>query len=306
MMRSKKFLAAVAASATFLSLAAAFPAQAASLSAGQVQAVLGLLKAFGVDQTTMSNVEQALSGAQVTTASSTPGVQNGCLPPPNFGERGEGVKMLQKVLAKKTGFSSTNVTGYFGPLTRQALRTYQKQHDLSESGSIDSDTVNRLQDDVEEHASSTPMGPKKFCLPPGHLIAPGWQKHVENEGINGEGNGRGLIPPPPPSSGTSTPPTDTTPPVISNLGVSSVTTSSVTISWSTNESASGRVFYATVTPVSPATAFSTPAGSPLGMSQVMPLTGLSTTTVYYYLVTATDAAGNTATSSENSFTTLSP
>ncbi|HSE34567.1 MAG TPA: fibronectin type III domain-containing protein [Candidatus Paceibacterota bacterium] len=104
---------------------------------------------------------------------------------------------------------------------------------------------------------------------------------------------------------TTTPPpsADTTAPIVSALSVSAISTSSATISWTTNENADGRIWYATALPLATA---GTPnaAVSTLGTSHTFPLAGLAPNTTYHFVITSADAAGNRATSTTASFTTL--
>ncbi len=95
---------------------------------------------------------------------------------------------------------------------------------------------------------------------------------------------------------------DTTPPIISNISVSNLTNNSATISWNTNEASTAQVFY------------SLNSGGPydetalnvnLNTGHTVILTGLSSGFKYYFKVRSKDASNNTATSSENNFTTLS-
>lgn len=88
-------------------------------------------------------------------------------------------------------------------------------------------------------------------------------------------------------------------PQISSISVSSITSSSVVIGWSTNEVADSFVGYGT----DPANTNSTASDASLALSHSITLTGLSTGTTYYYYVKSTDGSGNFNTSGENSFTT---
>ena len=95
---------------------------------------------------------------------------------------------------------------------------------------------------------------------------------------------------------------DTTPPVISNkLATPQATTTLIT--WKTNESATSIVEYATSS-MSTSTSVTQVSDSALVMSHSITLTNLTPSTLYYFLVKSRDAAGNTATSSEMTFTTL--
>ena len=91
---------------------------------------------------------------------------------------------------------------------------------------------------------------------------------------------------------------DTTPPTISSVSVASVSTSTATITWSTNEAATSRVDYGTT-----ASYGSVSSSSATTTSHSRTLSGLTPATVYQYRVQSTDASSNTATSSNATFTT---
>lgn len=104
--------------------------------------------------------------------------------------------------------------------------------------------------------------------------------------------------------GTTTPPiVDTTAPTISNV-VLSAGTSTMNVSWVTNETATSRVFYSTSTPVTASTS-TTPylESGTLMTNHSLNLSGLSASTTYYIRVQSADAALNTQTSGEFSTTT---
>jgi hypothetical protein len=95
---------------------------------------------------------------------------------------------------------------------------------------------------------------------------------------------------------------DTTAPNISSLGSSSVTTSSAHVTWTTNEPATGKVWYATTTPVNTGTALSVTSGG-LVLNHDLTLSGLVASSTYYYKAMSADAANNSATSGELNFMT---
>ncbi|MCK5061311.1 fibronectin type III domain-containing protein [Candidatus Parcubacteria bacterium] len=94
---------------------------------------------------------------------------------------------------------------------------------------------------------------------------------------------------------------DITPPIISNVATSSVATSSAVISWDTNEATTGKVIYSESSDVEN----SDPSVSDdsFKYSHSLELTGLATSTEYFFRVESEDEAGNIATSTEDSFTT---
>lgn len=94
---------------------------------------------------------------------------------------------------------------------------------------------------------------------------------------------------------------DTTPPVISGVSASSVTTSSATIAWTTNEASDTQVDYGT------STGYGSSAGlnTSLVTSHSAFASGLSASTLYHYSAKSRDAAGNLAVTGDFTFTTAS-
>ena len=95
---------------------------------------------------------------------------------------------------------------------------------------------------------------------------------------------------------------DTTAPVISNKAATVSGTSAATITWTTDEEATSAVVYATSSTAT-ATELFEKEDDALMTSHSVELSGLDESTTYYYYVLSEDAADNTATSDEQSFTT---
>lgn len=93
---------------------------------------------------------------------------------------------------------------------------------------------------------------------------------------------------------------DTTAPTISAIASSSVTTTGANISWTTNDTSTTRVEYGLTTSYGSFTTLN----SSLVTSHTATLSGLTAGTTYNYRVISTDEAGNTATSSNRTFTTV--
>lgn len=124
-------------------------AQAASLSTIQIQAITNLLHAFDADPAVVANVQAALEG----TAVSTPAVQSSPSPEPmsggnnscdvvsgnlHLGTTGHEVSQLQSFLSKdKSIYPEGSVTGYFGPMTEDAVRHWQEAHNIVATGTPD-------------------------------------------------------------------------------------------------------------------------------------------------------------------------
>lgn len=96
---------------------------------------------------------------------------------------------------------------------------------------------------------------------------------------------------------------DTTAPAITSVSSANVSSTTATVSWTTNENATGKVYYGTTTPVTLGVS-SLLSNTGAVTSHSFGLTGLSASTTYYYLAVSSDVAGNTATSSQSSFVTL--
>jgi len=103
------------------------------------------------------------------------------------------------------------------------------------------------------------------------------------------------------NSGGTPPAADTTAPVITSVSVNAAATTS-TITWITNEQASGELYLGTTSPV---TTDRTPNAShtTLVTSHSLSVSALLPSTTYYYVVVSKDASGNRATSSIASFAT---
>lgn len=103
---------------------------------------------------------------------------------------------------------------------------------------------------------------------------------------------------------TTTPPVATTTidivaPVISNIVTSGVASTTATVSWNTNELATGKLSYGTSTPL---TAFV--STTTLSLAHSFTLTGLTASTTYQLMVESKDATNNIATSTASLTTTI--
>ncbi|MFH1400485.1 MAG: hypothetical protein ABIH41_03120, partial [Nanoarchaeota archaeon] len=94
---------------------------------------------------------------------------------------------------------------------------------------------------------------------------------------------------------------DTTPPNITDVTITTRTTSSFGVGWMTDEPATTVLRYA-----KPGTAWQTITDNTLTMSHYALVNGLPSGTTYDYIVSSTDAANNTATSTTMTTSTLSP
>lgn len=120
-------------------------AQAATLSATQINAITNLLQVFGADPAVVANVQAVLEG----TATSTPAVPSPSNPGASLGGTacdvvsgnlqlgtvGAEVSQLQAFLSKdKSIYPEGSVTGYFGRMTEDAVRRWQSMHNIVATG----------------------------------------------------------------------------------------------------------------------------------------------------------------------------
>ncbi|MBZ9572123.1 peptidoglycan-binding protein [Patescibacteria group bacterium] len=214
------------------------------------------------------------------------------------GMTGEDVKLLQEILATDPDiYPEGLVTGYFGPLTRNAVKRFQKIAGIEQVGVVGPKTLSRINELLEEGAGESGK------VPLGLLIAPGIRKKLgfEPKPLPGQKLPPGIAK----KLEEETPTPDTIAPVISELSAIDTTTTSTMITWLTNEPADSKVWYDTVTPL--VIPDSTPMESSLDLvlDHNIALFSLTPSTTYHYLVSSADAVGNTTTSTEEAFNTLS-
>lgn len=88
---------------------------------------------------------------------------------------------------------------------------------------------------------------------------------------------------------------------VSSTGVSSTT---ATVNWNTNAASDSTVWYSTSSPVMSASDKTSVSSASSVTNHSLGLSALATSTLYHYVVVSKDAFGNSATSSESTFTTL--
>lgn len=92
---------------------------------------------------------------------------------------------------------------------------------------------------------------------------------------------------------------DTSAPVLSNLTLSNLTPTSVSISWQTDEPSTSRIDYG----LSDDYGLFKTSGSTLSTNHTITLTGLTPNTGYHYAISNTDASNNTGSTNDNTFLT---
>jgi hypothetical protein len=102
------------------------------------------------------------------------------------------------------------------------------------------------------------------------------------------------------NSFTTLSPPESTPPVISDVASTGITTSGATVSWTTNEPATGQVEYGQTSNYGS----SSQVYAGLVTTHTVNLTGLTAGIAYHYRVKSKDASGNEASSDDRTFTTV--
>ena len=98
---------------------------------------------------------------------------------------------------------------------------------------------------------------------------------------------------------------DTTAPVISNI-VTTSGTSTVGVTWNTNEPTTSKLFYSTTSPlITSASSTNFISSGTLLINHNMTVTNLATSTLYYFLIQSTDSSSNISISTQFQTTTTS-
>ena len=231
----------------------------------QIDLITQLAKQLGDLQTQAKNLQQQTKEVKTEVRTATEALVESL----HEGSTGDQVKILQTILASDSSiFPEGNITGFFGKLTAQAVKRFQKKNSIEIVGNVGPKTRAKLNEFLKENpvtfesgneqkasgmTSSTTPGvahqgqERRLCaiVPPGHLIAPGWLRKHNDE--------KPIVPPcqilPPgiiKQSGTTT--LDVIPPIISAINTS-VSSTTATVTWTTGESATSKAYYSTATPV---------------------------------------------------------
>lgn len=105
-----------------------------------------------------------------------------------LGERGDSVHRVQELLNKYGYLASANVTGYYGELTEQAVKSFQSSNGLSSDGSVGMKTMAKLTGkDVKKAASGSKnnsSGGSSSKKNSGGSSSGGGQSVVSGSGVN--------------------------------------------------------------------------------------------------------------------------
>jgi peptidoglycan hydrolase-like protein with peptidoglycan-binding domain len=168
------------------------------------------------------------------------------------GSEGSDVSEYQTYLSKNPHiYPSGLVTGYFGDLTKSGTEMFQTNQGIVSEGTPETTGYGRVGPLTMARLNSLMGG-----------------TYINYGNSSGDMNAPRIYP-----------------------GAVSVDSDSATISWSTSESAIGRVMYGTSWPFLYATAASKSTGS-FGATASVKLTNLNSNTTYYYVRESIDSSGN--------------
>ncbi len=217
-----------------------------------------------------------------------------------LGMTSDEVKALQEILAADPDvYPEGLITGFYGPLTEKAVKKFQLKHGLEQVGEVGPKTRARLNALLDDDTF--------VCKAWGKLIAPGQMKKLGQRDVDVSRCGKvpggiwdkmtdGWW-----RNGTSTD-ADTTAPDIEGIDTDDISTSTATIIWETDEKTKGVVWYDTDNTIDTDDAEKASVSTFKTMHEIV-LEDLNDGTDYYFIVVATDKAGNTATSSVEHFET---
>ncbi len=294
----KKVMATVLALGVFMP-AFAF-AQTTSTTSASVQATLTQIQALETQIKALQAQHEALMAQYRLLAQQQNAALVSLIQTLREGSSGDQVATLQALLAIDSSiYPEGRVSGYFGRLTAEAVKRFQKKHGIDSLGVVGPKTLKKLNellreqdedDDDDEDDDHRGKGREKVTIcHKGRTITvamPSVFAHLKH------GDTRNAC-------GTTS---DVIAPIISAINVSGVSSTTATISWQTNEAATSKIYYGTTTPVSLGSAL-TVSNNSLVNSHIVGLSGLASSTTYYYVLESKDASLNTATTSTQSFVT---
>jgi len=278
----------------------------------QVQSLLDQIKNLQTQIQTLKTLQEQVVKAQGEISQSLKLIRS-----LKEGMSGDDVKALQTILAADTSiYPEGLITGFYGRLTSEAVKKFQKKYGIEMLGLVGPKTLKKLNEEINKLSLSQENDDndedndgdrkeKKFCVPPGHLIAPGWLKKNERP-IMSECKTfpRGIEKKLDDDRWKAATTLDTTAPMISGVATSNLLATTTSVVWTTNENSNSKVWFSTTTPFLLASSTLVSSGAKVTNHSIL-LSGLATSTTYYYVVGSSDEKGNTATSSQNLFVTLS-
>jgi peptidoglycan hydrolase-like protein with peptidoglycan-binding domain len=287
-----------------------------------IQTLLEQIKALQVQISSLKLQQQTIVQQQVQVHQQQQQVFATLVSTLKEGSAGDQVTVLQTILALDPSiYPEGKITGYFGRLTAEAVKRFQKKNGFEQVGNVGPKTLKRLNelfnevnkgkgndhkstnDDNDDRKGSNPnetrpgSGKVTICHKPGkvnetlYVGASALFAHVKHGDTLGACAG---------GNATTTPPVaDTIAPTLSSIVATNVSQTGATITWTSNENATTQVEYGTTASYGSTTTLN----ASLVASHSAVISGLSNGTIYHFRVISKDAAGNTATSGDMTFTT---
>jgi peptidoglycan hydrolase-like protein with peptidoglycan-binding domain/lysophospholipase L1-like esterase len=197
------------------------------------------------------------------------------------GTSGADVVALQQFLKAKGFYTYPQITGYFGSATEVAVKTFQAANGLEALGFVGPLT----RDKIALINSGSPLSvPSVFTSTTTLSTSPNQSPILQVSHHH------------PASDVVSHVIPDLAAPIISAIA-SSISTTTATIMWTTDENSNSRIDYGLTTSYGLASTSAT-----FATAHSITLIGLTATTTYHYRIQSTDASNNSATSSDSVFT----
>lgn len=125
----------------------------AALTSDQINAILLLLQSFGAPAETVQNVDDVLNGR--ATGTTVPVIETESTEVEEFGssllrpgQRSADILLLQTYLRELGLFDHPSNTTYYGSVTREAVREFQREHGLYQDGVVGPQTARTLYEKV--------------------------------------------------------------------------------------------------------------------------------------------------------------
>lgn len=237
------------------------------------------------------------------------------------GDSGDDVSKLQELLGNLPDLyppeasSSDIITGYYGRETEAAVKKFQDQSGLKQTGILDQDTKSKL---FELSTNSTADGVASNQLAPidfsnvadlqnlqdqiSQLVANEANDAANISDLQDQIAQINLAPSPAPQPASAPAPAPSPALSISSVQSSNITQSSATITWTTNNPSTSEVDYSLNSSL-PSDQTGKVSSATMVTSHSISISHLSSATKYYYRVLSQDNTGSTASGAILSFTT---
>ena len=109
---------------------------------------------FAIDSS--RNISNRLAGQTSTTEGSTSTSSSNVADALNPGDQGTDISNLQQRLKDREYYDYSSITGYYGPVTTEAVKKFQRTHGLEATGSMTADSLTLLYSDSAKYYTMYP------------------------------------------------------------------------------------------------------------------------------------------------------